>query len=191
MGANTEAKIENVKTISPIDVYNTEKLLISAFTDKECNRYLQDTFLKNNKNLFPIINFLNLVNLNFISSNSESYKIKNLKKLRFAFENELKNIIVSDKLMNLKSVFSSIENNISELKFSEVAVEVVDCESIKLTLLFDKNRTLMITKATEIVNEFNNDNIIFFTLFVENRRLVADFSDLSKFVNGFKKYLFL
>lgn len=189
MGPNSDAKVEIVKTISPIDVYNTEKFLTSTFNDKASNLYLQDTYLKKRKNLFSVTKFLNLVNLNFSSNNIEGFKVKNLKKIREAFERELKQNNVSDNLLNIELVFSSLESNISELKFTEVAVEIIDCEAIKFTLLFESNRTLMITKSTEIVNEFNDDNVIFFTLFVENRRIVSDFSDLSKFIDGFKKYL--
>ena len=194
MIANSEAKIEMVKTISPTDVFKTGEFFSSAKRSnltQISNAIFRDELNYQKKPLFCMTQLSNLWKLHYETHRSININNRNLNRLEQFFNEELSKIENLESKKNIQDSFNTIKHSISELMFDDLAIEIVESDSIKFTLCFNDNKTLMITKSTEIKNEFNDENLIFFTLFVNNKRLVSDYSDLSTFINGFQKYLVL
>jgi hypothetical protein len=119
------------------------------------------------------------------------YYNRNLKLLRNIFSEEYKKIgknliLCKEPIFN---IFDLICRNLSELDFEEGTVELTDANNIKFTLIFPDNKVLMVSKSILPGHfNFNNDDIIF-SLFVNKKLIASDVSEISFFIEGFKKYL--
>lgn len=85
------------------------------------------------------------------------------------------------------SVVSNLTKELAQLGFEKSKLEMVDNDSINISMKFDQNRSLMITKSLE-AEDLDNNNIVI-SLFQNKKRIVSDVFEIETFVEGFKKYL--
>lgn len=89
--------------------------------------------------------------------------------------------------------FNKIENhiniltdNISELNFNDIYVEITKSNLIKFTTLFGEDKILIISKDFT-----TNDNDIIYSYFINSQMIAADVFEISSFIKKFKEYISL
>jgi hypothetical protein len=75
-------------------------------------------------------------------------------------------------------------NIISSLPFKESAVELTKKDILKITLSFNNNRVLMVSKPPE-----SEKNYIVYSFFIKKELIASDAIDISSLVEIFEKYL--
>lgn len=79
-----------------------------------------------------------------------------------------------------------LSDNISELNFNDIYLEITKSNLIKFTTLFDKDKILIISKDFT-----TDDNDIVFSYFINNQMIATDVFEISSFVKKFKEYISL
>lgn len=77
-------------------------------------------------------------------------------------------------------------DNISEINFSDVHLEITKANLIKITALIDNNKILIISKD---VSKMDTD--IIYSYFINKQLIASDVSEIKIFINKFKEYLSL
>ena len=95
---------------------------------------------------------------------------------------ENKNIISEDIDRNVKL----ISDNISELEFQDIHLEITKSNIIKFTTVFDNNKILIISKDVS-----DTDTDIIYSYFINRQLIASDVADISIFTKKFKEYLCL
>lgn len=95
---------------------------------------------------------------------------------------ENKNIISEDIDRNVQL----ISDNISELEFRDIHLEITKSEVIKFTTVFDDNKILIISKDVS-----DTDTDIIYSYFINRQLIASDVADISIFTKKFKEYLCL
>ena len=115
---------------------------------------------------------------------------ENYENLEISFTKELyrfrHHLLLTEKEVKLK--FKNISSIISELPFEKSTVELTKSNGLKFTLLFPKNKLLLITKALGNVENLK-DNEIVFSLFINRELIMSNVSDDTNFMEGFQRYL--
>jgi len=93
-----------------------------------------------------------------------------------------KNIISEDIDRNVQL----ISDNISELEFQDIHLEITKSDIIKFTTVFDNNKILIISK-----NVSDTDTDIIYSYFINRQLIASDVSDISIFIQKFKEYICL
>ena len=108
-------------------------------------------------------------------------------------ENKLRLNELYKKLMDKRDVNQFINNsfnllcdNISEINFSDVHLEVTKANLIKITVLIDNNKILIISKDV-----LKTDTDIIYSYFINRKLIASNVSDISIFTQKFKEYLCL
>lgn len=166
----------NARTTSSLDLLNEEQLLLNFKVDKKANRlkylndYIPDLILSTESQIekyeLPEHYFKNNLRI------SELYDIIKANK----------NIITEDIERNVQL----ISENISELEFKDVHLEITKSEIIKFTTIFDDNKILIISKSIS-----DNDTDIIYSYFINRQLIASDVADISIFIQKFKEYLCL
>lgn len=79
-----------------------------------------------------------------------------------------------------------LTDNISELNFKDIYLEITKSNLIKFSTLFDDNKILIISKD---FTEDNND--VVFSYFINSQMIATDVFEISTFIKKFKKYISL
>lgn len=79
-----------------------------------------------------------------------------------------------------------LTDNISELNFKDIYLEITKSNLIKFSTLFDDNKVLIISKD---FTEDNND--VVFSYFINSQMIATDVFEISTFIKKFKKYISL
>jgi len=120
-----------------------------------------------------------------------SYFTSNFKSLESAFNNELKKY--SDYLIHdadySRKIFERIALLISELPFISGTIELTMKKGFKFTLLFPRNKLLMISKSLSPEKSQNLNDEIIYSLFFNRQLIDFDEINLAENKEGFKKYL--
>jgi len=80
--------------------------------------------------------------------------------------------------------FHKVATELSELPFTDYAIDYIDGDLLKVTMLFGKSRILMVTKPLN-----DNSDTVIFTYFFNKKLLAANVMELSEFSNGFKNFI--
>lgn len=192
MGANAEAKIDIVRTISPMEVRLVEEIIHSSIKSSnnfDCATGESKSYTQKIPKLLSK-NFREYWNLNFIlRSKNLPFQEKRLKKMTLLFEKEIHHLKTSENLERLKNQFRQVALHLSKLNYSDINIEVTKTQKINFTLLFKDERILIVNKPFDVENDLANQNLIIYSIF-ENRDLVASsIVEISYFVNVFRKYL--
>ncbi|MFB9079393.1 hypothetical protein ACFFLS_05860 [Flavobacterium procerum] len=119
-----------------------------------------------------------------------SYIDKNLFKIKKIFAEKLEKYHCKDFSKDvIRESFESISMYISTLKFVDILIFINNSNKIKFSISFSQNRVLVINKSFELINDFNDDNLIIFSLFIDDELVASGVNEISKFIDGFKKYL--
>lgn len=120
----------------------------------------------------------------------EFYK-GNLNKLSKAFKADLlkKKDSLSVPEATAVEIFKKISNHLAELSFEDSAVEIINSDSLKFTLLFPNKKILRVTKPFSPHEIGLASDGIISSLFINRKLIASDVSDISAFTKGFKKYL--
>lgn len=79
-----------------------------------------------------------------------------------------------------------LSDNISELNFNDIHLEITKSDIIKFTAVFDINKILILSKDVSDV-----DTDIIYSYFINRQLIASDVADISLFTKKFKEYLSL
>lgn len=165
---------QNSRTTSSLDLLKEEQLYLNFQVKKSQLKYFKRFSLN-----------VNLSN----ESQIEKYKLpeyysKNNLLIGNLFNTikENKNIISEDIDRNVKL----ISDNISELEFQDIHLEITKSNIIKFTTVFDNNKILIISKDVS-----DTDTDIIYSYFINRQLIASDVADISIFTKKFKEYLCL
>lgn len=135
--------------------------------------------------------FVHEGNVFFIFGKNSERKIysENLKKIQLKFEDEVK-LAKANKEIFVHSL-DLLKNDIAHLSFSDIAVELVENESIHFTLSFDSDKLLMIDKFINPLVHGLNENQIFYSFFINRNLISSNVVEISDFVKKFQTYITL
>jgi hypothetical protein len=115
------------------------------------------------------------------------YYNKNQKILKTSFDKELMKFNKDYKDIAI-TTFNQTSPRISELQFKKGVLEVTQSQSIKYTLIFDSNLVLMLSKPFKELESVRKNEIIF-SVFRNKELILSNVSEISTFIEGFKKFL--
>jgi hypothetical protein len=115
-------------------------------------------------------------------------EIKNIASLNESFRRELRMIerLTNINPTNISKAFESIRKALATLPFNGCAVEFDEELGLKVTLAFENEQLLMVTKSTE---QDNTKDKIIYSFFVKRRLAASGLIDLQRFAKMFNQYL--
>lgn len=87
---------------------------------------------------------------------------------------------------NIEKNYLLLSDNISELNFNDIHLEITNSDIIKFTAVFDINKILILSKD---VSDLDTD--IIYSYFINRQLIASDVADISLFTKKFKEYLSL
>ena len=115
------------------------------------------------------------------------YYNENKQKLNILYQNILsKKEFSTVEVENIEKNFLLLSDNISELNFNDIHLEITKSDIIKFTAVFDINKILILSKDVSDV-----DTDIIYSYFINRQLIASDVADISLFTKKFKEYLFL
>jgi hypothetical protein len=166
---------QNARTTSSLDLFNEEQLFLN-FKVEKTNRL---KYLK--KNLINVI----LSN----ESQIEKYKLPEHYSKNNLLISELYNTLKANKNIISEDIDRNVQlitDNISELEFKDIHLEITKTDLVKFTTIFDENKILIISKCAS-----DTDNNIIYSYFINRQLIATDVADISIFIQKFKEYLCL
>ncbi len=177
---------------------------IASFDDETCNahkimrlQYLVPT----TNNTWGNINVGNNWEISALSAwnestdenNLSSQYVNNIAFLRSSFNRALNRIreIIPFSSLDMDNTFNTLSRSISTLPFENAAVEINSNNSIKITLQFNHDKILMLTKSLESDDSKNNQDVIFYSFFINRQLISSDETRTKSFIQGFKEYISL
>ncbi|MBF4508256.1 hypothetical protein IRZ83_16385 [Flavobacterium sp. JLP] len=186
MGHYTKPSVQIVHTNNvKLDSFENSVFAINALTGS-CHAYR--SYEKALERSSAILRLIKQVENTTISR--PNYIDKNLYKINKMFNQRLESFSCKEFSKNvIKESFESVAMQISTLNFIDILVFINNTNKIKFSISFSKNRILVINKSFELVNELNDDNLIIFSLFINDELVASGVNEISNFIDGFKKYL--
>lgn len=89
-------------------------------------------------------------------------------------------------LGQIEKHFNVLTDNISELKFNDIYLEITKSNLIKFTTLFGEDKILVISKDFTIDN-----NDVIYSYFINSQMIATDVFEISSFFKKFKEYISL
>jgi hypothetical protein len=147
------------------------------------------------------------VKLNFISRNQVRLNFNNSETLTFNLiptQNDVSNSklpiyfwsniekmssIINKQNINNEQVqkkLNNLINNLSELKFDDVYLEITKTDLIKFSILLNDNKILIISK--DISDE---TNLILYSFFINSQMIASNVCEIAPFVKKFKEFMVL
>ncbi len=115
------------------------------------------------------------------------YYNENKQKLNILYQNILrKKDFSTEEIENIEKNFLMLSDNISELNFNDIHLEITNSDIIKFTAVFDINKILILSKDVSDV-----DTDIIYSYFINRQLIASDVADISLFTKKFKEYLSL
>ena len=115
------------------------------------------------------------------------YYNENKQKLNILYQNILsKKEFSTVEVENIEKNFLLLSDNISELNFNDIHLEITKSDIIKFTAVFDINKILILSKDVSDV-----DTDIIYSYFINRQLIASDVADISLFTKKFKEYLSL
>ena len=115
------------------------------------------------------------------------YYNENKQKLNILYQNILsKKEFSTVEVENIEKNFLLLSDNISELNFNDIHLEITKSDIIKFTAVFDINKILILS---EDVSDVDTD--IIYSYFINRQLIASDVADISLFTKKFKEYLSL
>lgn len=167
---------QNSRTTSSIDYFSNEMIYLNF---KKSNNYIQVSAEYIDQDL---------------SNQTETKIIKlplyfneNKNKLNNLYQNILsKNGFSKDKIETIEKNYILLSDNISELNFNDIHLEITKSDVIKFTTVFDDNKILIISKDVS-----DNDTDIIYSYFINRQLIASDVTEIKHFTEKFKEYLCL
>lgn len=166
---------QNARTTSSLDLFNEEQL------------FLNFKVVKTNR-----LKYLKKYSINVILSNEsqiEKYKLPEYFSKNNLLINNLYNTLKANKNIISEDIDRNVQlitDNISELEFKDIHLEITKSEIIKFTTVFDDNKILIISKDVS-----DTDTDIIYSYFINRQLIASDVSDISIFIQKFKEYICL
>ena len=167
---------QNSRTTSSIDYFSNEMIYLNF---KKSNNYIQvsaeyiDQDLSNQTET-------KIIKLPF-------YFNENKNKLNNLYQNIIsKNGFSKDKIETIEKNYILLSDNISELNFNDIHLEITKSDLIKFTTVFDDNKILIISKDLS-----DNDTDIIYSYFINRQLIASDVTEIKHFTEKFKEYLYL
>ena len=113
--------------------------------------------------------------------NSTNYKLlqqyfeKNIKKNKYNLE-------------NIKKEFNRLAAELHELPFKNLDVEITNLNSLRISLIFENNLLLVISKPLESIIDMDQNQVLF-SLFQNRQMIASNVSNPFNLVESFKKYI--
>ncbi len=115
------------------------------------------------------------------------YYNENKQKLNILYQNILsKKEFSTVEVENIEKNFLLLSDNISELNFNDIHLEITKSDIIKFTAVFDINKILILSKDVSDV-----DTDIIYSYFINRQLIASDVADIPLFTKKFKEYLSL
>jgi len=166
---------QNARTTSSLDLFNEEQLFLN-FKVEKTNRL---KYLKRH-----------LINVTLSNeSQIEKYKLPEYYSKNNILINNLYNTLKENKNIISEDIDRNVQlisDNISELEFRDIHLEITKSEVIKFTTVFDDNKILIISKDVS-----DTDTDIIYSYFINRQLIASDVADISIFTKKFKEYLCL
>lgn len=166
---------QNARTTSSLDLFNEEQLFLN-FKVEKTNR----------------LKYLKKYLINVILSNEsqiEKYKLPEHYSKNNLLISNLYNTLKANKNIISEDIDRNVQlisDNISELEFRDIHLEITKSEVIKFTTVFDDNKILIISKDVS-----DTDTDIIYSYFINRQLIASDVADISIFTKKFKEYLCL
>ena len=166
--SRTTSSLDNLKgKILYLNVKNKKNNQIQYFTDKVKNDISQQ--------------------IETIIVDLPIYYNENKQKLNILYQNILsKKEFSTVEVENIEKNFLLLSDNISELNFNDIHLEITKSDIIKFTAVFDINKILILSKDVSDV-----DTDIIYSYFINRQLIASDVADISLFTKKFKEYLSL
>lgn len=168
--------------------------LINARTTTSVGNFSEEMFILN----FKDTKISNNVHIEFQIENSDvlsnqiqvdkytlpDYYLSNKEKLNQLYQNIKRN-------KNLNSIdidrnLILISDNVSELKYNDIHLEITKSDVIKVTTIFDDNKILIMSKDVS-----DTDTDIIYSYFINRQLIASDVAEITDFTEKFKEYLCL
>ena len=94
--------------------------------------------------------------------------------------------IFKDKIEIIEKNYILLRDNISELNFNDIHLEITKSNLIRFSTVFGDNKILIISKDVS-----DNDTDIIYSYFINRKLIASDVSDISIFTQKFNEYLCL
>lgn len=167
---------QNSRTTSSIDYFSNEMIYLNF---KKSNNYIQVSAEHIEQDLSNQTE-TKIIKLPF-------YFNENKNKLNNLYQNIIsKKGFSKDKIETIEKNYILLSDNISELNFNDIHLEITKSNLIKFTTVFDDNKILIISKDVS-----DNDTDIIYSYFINRKLIASDVSDISIFTQKFKEYLCL
>ena len=167
---------QNSRTKSSIDYFSNEMIYLNF---KKSNNYIQvsaeyiDQDLSNQTET-------KIIKLPF-------YFNENKNKLNKLYQNIIsKKGFFKDKIEIIEKNYIILRDNISELNFNDIHLEITKSNLIRFSTVFGDNKILIISKDVS-----DNDTDIIYSYFINRKLIASDVSDISIFTQKFNEYLCL
>lgn len=166
---------QNARTTSSLDLFNEEQLFLN-FKVEKTNR----------------LKYLKKYLINVILSNEsqiEKYKLPEHYSKNNLLISELYNTLKANKNIISEDIDRNVQlitDNISELEFKDIHLEITKTDLVKFTTIFDENKILIISKCAS-----DTDTNIIYSYFINRQLIATDVADISIFIQKFKEYLCL
>lgn len=166
---------QNARTTSSLDLFNEEQLFLN-FKVEKTNR----------------LKYLKKYSINVILSNEsqiEKYKLPEHYSKNNLLISNLYNTLKANKNIISEDIDRNVQlisDNISELEFQDIHLEITKSDIIKFTTVFDNNKILIISKDVS-----DTDTDIIYSYFINRQLIASDVSDISIFIQKFKEYICL
>lgn len=117
------------------------------------------------------------------------YFEENLNKLNLYFDNILSKKDQSDILntQRLQEIKDNLFQSIAEIKFVDFNIEITKRDFLKITLLIDDNKLLIISK--DIDDSILNNKDIVYSYFINKELIASDVENIKIFTEKFADYL--
>lgn len=168
-------EIQNTRTTSSLDLFNEEQIFLN-FKVGKINR------LKYSNNYSTNVTLSN-------ESQIEKYKLPEHYTKNNLLISSLYNTLKANKNIVSEDIDRNVQlisNNISELEFKDIHLEITKTELVKFTTIFDENKILIISKRAS-----DTDTDIIYSYFINRQLIASDVADISIFIQKFKEYLCL
>ncbi len=168
-------EIQNTRTTSSLDLFNEEQIFLN-FKVGKINR------LKYSNNYSTNVTLSN-------ESQIEKYKLPEHYTKNNLLISSLYNTLKTNKNIVSEDIDRNVQlisNNISELEFKDIHLEITKTELVKFTTIFDENKILIISKRAS-----DTDTDIIYSYFINRQLIASDVADISIFIQKFKEYLCL
>jgi hypothetical protein len=125
--------------------------------------------------------------ISFFEEDCTNQEVEQLNKLIKAYKECTKSLVINN--TNIDRVFYNVGNELSELPFEDIFIEIADQSRIKISLAFADKRLLIIDKYLDAESSGIGEESFVYTYFINRKMVASDVAEMQSFVKGFKKYL--